>query len=159
MAMPEATRATGKLAPDTALQGAVAPLKLDGLRPQDWIRLCCGLGLGGMTESLAVNLSLEAVQGSCLRFHYTPQQQALLNDIQRERISKALCDYFAATLEVDFQCADQMCETPHQFAQRQRELRQARAVEAIEQDPLVQEILRQFDAHVDIDTVVPVEPN
>ena len=156
---PAAAGSTGKLAPDTALQGAVEPLKLDGLRPEDWIRLCSGLGLGGMTESLAVNLSLESVQGGCLRFHYTQQQQALLNEIQRERISTALCDYFATTLEVDFRCAAQMCETPHQFAQRQRERRQARAVEAIEQDPVVQEILRQFDAHVDIDTVMPIEPN
>ncbi|ANG62462.1 DNA polymerase III subunit gamma/tau [Marinobacterium aestuarii] len=135
------------------------PLALDSLQADDWVALCTGLGLGGMTESLAVNLSLESVQGQNLRFHYTAQQQALLNEIQRERITKALRDYFAQPLEVEFECAAQGRETPHQFAQRQRELRQARAVAAIEQDPLVQDILQQFDAHIDIDTVVPLEPN
>jgi DNA polymerase III subunit gamma/tau len=140
-------------------QRADSPLTLESLQPDDWVVLCAGLGLGGMTESLTVNLSLEGVQGKALRFHYTAQQQALLNEVQRERISKALCDYFAQSLEVEFECAPQQRETPHQFAQRQRELRQARAVEAIQQDPLVQDILKQFDAHIDIETVVPVEPN
>ena len=136
-----------------------SPLALESLQPDDWVVLCAGLGLGGMTESLTVNLSLESVQGKALRFHYTAQQQALLNEVQRERITRALCDYFAQALEVEFECAPQRRETPHQFAQRQRELRQARAVEAIQQDPLVQDILKQFDAHIDIETVVPVEPN
>ncbi|UTW13625.1 DNA polymerase III subunit gamma/tau [Marinobacterium rhizophilum] len=136
-----------------------SPLTLEALQPDDWVVLCASLGLGGMTESLTVNLSLEAVQGQTLRFHYTAQQQALLNEVQRERIGKALCDYFAVPLEVEFECAQQQRETPHQFAQRQRELRQARAVEAIQQDSLVQDIVKQFDAHIDIETVVPVEPN
>ncbi|WP_020679732.1 DNA polymerase III subunit gamma/tau [Marinobacterium rhizophilum] len=145
--------------PSVGAQRTETPLALDALQPEGWVAVCAGLGLGGMTESLAVNLSLEVVQGQRLRFHYTAQQQALLNEVQRERIGKALCDYFAVALEVEFECADQRRETPHQFAQRQRELRQARAVEAIEQDPLVQDILKQFDAHIDIDTVVPVEPS
>ncbi len=147
-----ANPSTGELRGDSSLT-------LDALQPDDWVTLCAGLGLGGMTESLTVNLSLEAVRGQTLRFHYTPQQQALLSEVQRERISKALCDYFAVSLEVEFECAQQQRETPHQFSQRQRELRQARAVEAIQQDPLVRDIVKQFDAHIDIETVIPVEPN
>nr|WP_067288505.1 DNA polymerase III subunit gamma/tau [Marinobacterium profundum] len=145
--------------PSAEAQAGGRPLGLDSLKPDDWVALCTGLGLGGMTESLAVNLSLESVQGARLRFHYSMQQQALLNEIQRERITRALCDYFGLPLEVEFECAPQGRETPHQFAMRQRELRQARAVAAIEEDPLVQDILKQFDAHIDVDTVVPLEPN
>ncbi len=153
------TSATGGQAQNKALMPSADRLSLPTLTAQDWILLCGSLGLGGMTESLVVNLSLESVEGTRFVFHYTPQQQALLNEIQRERITRALCDYFDTTLEVEFESAAQVRETPHQFIQRQRELRQAKAVEAIEQDPLVQDILKQFDAHIDIDSVLPVDPN
>jgi DNA polymerase-3 subunit gamma/tau len=158
-ALPSVQVTPAQARPSVDAQEGGQLLALDSLEPDDWVVLCAGLGLGGMTESLAVNLSLESVQGQSLRFYYTAQQQALLNEIQRERITKALCDYFEMPLEVEFECAAQGRETPHQFAQRQRELRQARAVEAIEQDPLVQDILKQFDAQIEIDTVVPLEPN
>ncbi|NVK43594.1 MAG: DNA polymerase III subunit gamma/tau [Oceanospirillaceae bacterium] len=135
------------------------PLALDQLQAGDWVRLCIGLGLSGMTASLVANLSLESVEGNVLHFHYTAQQEALLSETQRERIRQALCDYFGSAVEVEFKVGVQRRETPHQYQVRKREERLAQAVTAIEQDPLVQAVLSQFDASIDLESVIPVEPD
>ncbi|GGO80354.1 DNA polymerase III subunit gamma/tau [Marinobacterium nitratireducens] len=142
-------------APDPAPQSE--RLVLERLRAEDWVALCHGLGLSGMTASLVANLSLDSVQGGVLRFHYTAQQEALLSETQRDRIRQALRDYFDPSVEVEFEVGVQRFETPHQYQLRKRQERQAQAVRAIEQDPLVQAVLSQFDASIDLESVIPVE--
>ncbi|MBY4677597.1 DNA polymerase III subunit gamma/tau [Marinobacterium arenosum] len=141
------------LAPDQADE----EVSLDQLQPAHWVTLVHRIGVSGMTDSLARTLSLEAVAGNQLRFHYTEAQEALLSEVQRERISTALSNYFASQLQVDFEKGEQTRETPAEYQERKRQERLARAVSDIQNDATVQAIIAQFNGRIELDTVVPID--
>ncbi|MGB0467235.1 MAG: DNA polymerase III subunit gamma/tau [Pontibacterium sp.] len=148
------TVASGVLSKDLAetLPKCLAELKLE-----DWAQLAAVIGLKGMAASLANNLSLESKEDSRLVFHYNPEQKALLNETQRERISGALKDYFETSLEVEFVQSAQTRETPDLYLQRKKAERLAEAVESIKNDETVQRIQQQFDAEIDLASVEPID--
>jgi len=123
-----------------------------------WSDLLPQLGLSGMVESLARNLSLESESPERMLFHYTPEQEALLNDDRRGRIRAAICALRGESVQVEFAQAAQTTETPAQRIERLRAERQAEAVHAIEQDPLVQTLIEQFGARIEIESVRPLDP-
>ncbi|WP_432698304.1 DNA polymerase III subunit gamma/tau [Marinobacterium sp. YM272] len=135
------------------------PAELVQLTPEHWVALSAELGLTGMTDSLARSLSLEQVDGQALCFHYNAEQDALLNETQRSRIADALKARFGQALTVEYREAAQTRETPAQFAERRRAERKAEAIEALKADPVVQQILDQFGAHIDEESVTPVDPS
>jgi len=123
-----------------------------------WSDLLPQLGLSGMVESLARNLSLELDSPERMLFHYTPEQEALLNDDRRGRIRAAICALRGESVQVEFAQAAQTTETPAQRIERLRAERQAEAVHAIEQDPLVQTLIEQFGARIETESVRPLDP-
>lgn len=123
-----------------------------------WCDLLPQLGLSGMVESLARNLSLEAESPERMLFHYTPEQEALLDEERRERIRAAIRAQRGESIQVEFAQAAQTTETPAQRAERLRAERQAEAVRAIEQDPLVQTLIEHFGARIETESVRPLDP-
>ncbi|MDI3324480.1 DNA polymerase III subunit gamma/tau [Pontibacterium granulatum] len=140
-----------------AQDGGDLPLQADGLQVDHWVRLASMIGLTGMTASLANNLSLEAVNGNSLTFHYTVEQKALLNDVQQERIVTALNNYFAASLDVEFRQDSQSRETPSLYMLRKKRERLALAVESIQSDETVKRLQEHFDAEIDLASVEPID--
>ena len=124
----------------------------------DWCDLLPQLGLSGMVESLARNLSLELGDASRMLFHYTPEQDALLNADRRERIRTAIRAVRGEQVQIEFTQAVQTVETPAQRIERLRAERQAEAVQAIEADPLVQTLIEQFGARIETESVRPLDP-
>lgn len=133
------------------------PRNLAEVQPEHWVHISRSMGLTGMTESLATNLSLEQVSGSGIALHYTKEQHTMLNEVQRERICAALADYFGNPVQVDFIQAPQQQETPAQYMNRKREERHAEAVESIRNDATVQLLQQQFDAQIELSSVLPVD--
>ena len=133
------------------------PTSLPELEKAHWVLLSRCIGLSGMTESLASHLSLEKVEEVGLTFHYQPEQQALLDATQQQRISAALSDYFKSPVEVEFLQAAQQQETPAEYQQRKREERHAIAVESIRGDATVQLLQEHFDAQIDLKSVAPID--
>lgn len=129
---------------------------LAALKLPHWLRLVDALGLSGMTESLARSLSLEAISGNSLRLHYTREQDALLNDVHKGRISEALQGYFAEPLSVEFVLGEQLHETPQLYRQRRDRERRAAALAHLQADPAVQQIIETFSAEIIIDSVEPL---
>ena len=124
----------------------------------DWCELLPCLGLSGMTESLARNLSLEEKTSDRMRFHYTPEQEALLSEARRERIRAAIRARIGESVEIEFVQAAQTRETPAQRIERLKAERQAEAVSAIEQDPMVQTLIEHFGARIEVESVRPLDP-
>lgn len=146
------TSSTGRtegLAPAPATE--LAALQLD-----HWLRLVEELGLSGMTESLARNLSLEQIAGNRLVLHYTQEQEAMLGEVHRERISDALLGYFAEPLVVEFTLGQQQRETPQLYRQRRERERRAAALAHLQTDPAVQRIVETFSAEIVADSVEPL---
>ncbi|MFW1676973.1 DNA polymerase III subunit gamma/tau [Pontibacter sp. JAM-7] len=135
-----------------------APMTLAGLTTSSWVLLHPQLKLTGMTESLAGHLSLEQASNTELVFHYTPNQAAMLNETQQQRIISHLHDYFGEPVRVEFIQAAQQQETPAQHQQRLREARQLQALNALREDPVVQRIQQVFDAQINLASVTPIDP-
>jgi len=137
------------LAPEPATE-------LAALQLEHWLRLVEELGLSGMTESLARNLSLEKIAGNRLVLHYTREQEAMLSEVHRTRISEALLGYFAEPLQVEFVLAAQQRETPQLYRQRRDRERRAAALAHLQADPAVRQIIETFSAEIITDSVEPL---
>ena len=158
----EADTADLKAATDTSsinLSSGLAPepaTSLAALQLPHWLRLVEALGLSGMTESLARSLSLESISGNKLALHYTREQEALLNDVHKARISEALQGYFAEPLAIEFVLGEQLQETPQLYRQRRDRERRAAALAHLQADPAVQQIIETFSAEIISDSVEPL---
>jgi DNA polymerase-3 subunit gamma/tau len=134
-----------------SVPAAVAP------ENESWAELLASLGLTGMAESLARNLSLEVEEEGRLCFHYTPEQEALLSGDRRERIIDALRQARGEQCEIEFRQAPQTRETPAQRAERKRAERLAEAVVSIETDATVKTLMDQFGARIEYESVRPID--
>ncbi|WP_409523026.1 DNA polymerase III subunit gamma/tau [Nitrincola sp. MINF-07-Sa-05] len=139
------------IAPDEAIPDIAA------FQVRDWVTLVDRTGLSGMTANIARNLSLEQVDGHELVFHYTLEQEELINDTQRTRIVDALQQTFGCELQVVFKREEQRQETPARFTARRRAERQAEAVVSLNRDPIVQTLIEQFDARLVTESVIPID--
>jgi DNA polymerase-3 subunit gamma/tau len=150
---PEPITVSGKIAV------AIAPCSsnLSDLKPTDWVHLSRSIGLSGMTESLALQLSLEHVAETGFCFHYEQAQAAMLNETQQQRIEEALKDYFQTPVEVEFKLGKQQQETPAQYMARKREERQLLAIRSIREDATVQKLQEIFDAQIELSSVTPID--
>ncbi len=142
---------TAETASRPQVPAAVAP------ENESWAELMASLGLTGMAESLARNLSLEVEEEGRLCFHYTPEQEALLSGDRRERIIAALQQVRGVECQVEFIQAAQTLETPAQRAERKRGERLVEAVVAIETDATVNTLIEHFGASIEYDSVRPID--
>lgn len=129
----------------------------DELRGDRWAAILPELGLSGMVDSIARNLSLELDSPEHLCFHYTREQEAMLSPERRERISTAILAYLDESPGIEFKLGEQTRETPARLAERRRIARQAEAVRSIENDDKVRELMQQFGASIDYESIQPID--
>lgn len=132
--------------------------ELPELAPHTWHMWVDHLALAGLPMAIARNSALiqreEAPEGTVLEFDVDPAQGALYNDTQRERIATALTEFLpGVTLRMTLTAT--RGETPEQ--RRQRLLADAlySARQAIDSDPLVDQIINELGGQVIEDTVRP----
>lgn len=122
-----------------------------------WLELFPQLPVSGMTGNIAANCTLIAVDGDDWLLHLDPGQGALFNATQQRRLNEALNQHLGRTLNLRIELILPEQETPAQAAARKRAGRQQDAVTSIEQDPLIQQMIKLFGAKVRQDTIEPVE--
>ena len=110
-----------------------------------------------MTASIGANCTLISAEGDEWLLHLDPAHSALFNATQQRRLNDALNQYLQRTLSVTIELIKPEQETPAQAAARMRAERQRLAEESIHGDPLVQQMIQQFDASVRDDTIEPVD--
>ena len=123
-----------------------------------WLELCPQLPVSGMTGNIAANCTLISAEGDDWLLHLDPAQGALFNTTQQRRLNDALNQHLGRTLQLRIELIRPEQETPAQAAGRKRAERQHDAEVSIEQDPLIQQMIKQFGATVRQDTIEPVEP-
>ncbi|MFJ4430147.1 DNA polymerase III subunit gamma/tau [Pseudomonas sp. NPDC089395] len=143
-------------APVVAPEPMPAAMPATGLALQ-WLELFPQLPVSGMTGNIAANCTLMAVDGDDWLLHLDPGQGALFNATQQRRLNEALNQHLGRTLNLRIELIRPEQETPAQAAARKRAERQQDAVSAIEQDPLIQQMIKQFGATVRQDTIEPVD--
>ncbi|MDR2308008.1 MAG: DNA polymerase III subunit gamma/tau [Paucimonas sp.] len=142
--------------PAKPVEPALAAKPATGLALQ-WLELFPQLPVSGMTGNIAANCTLIAADGDDWLLHLDPGQGALFNSTQQRRLNDALNQQLGRTinLKIELICPEQ--ETPAQAAARKRAERQHDAEVSIEQDPLIQQMIRLFGATVRQDTIEPVD--
>ncbi len=131
--------------------------KLAQLSPQSWPTLLEQLGLHGIVYNIASHCELRHCSGSVLEFILDENNASLFNDNHRSRISLVLENYFNTPLSVSVECGEPQSETPSMRKLRLTEKRQREAVEAIDNDPLLQNLIDRFDGVLDRSSIAPLE--
>lgn len=141
---------------------AAAPEPLPAAQPAtglalQWLELFPQLPVSGMTGNIAANCTLISADGDDWLLHLDPGQSALFNSTQQRRLNEALNQHLGRTLRLQIELIRPEQETPAQAAARKRAERQHDAELSIEQDPLIQQMIKQFGARVRHDTIEPVD--
>jgi len=113
---------------------------------QGWNEEAVQLGLSGMTLNLLLNAVLEKEEGDVLKLYFDTGHFRLLNSNHEKRIREALLNTFNAYSSLA--CIEGLKpshETPMMWRERKKAEMQVEAIENINSDPHVQQILEHFD--------------
>lgn len=113
-----------------------------------WIEIVEELGLVAMAKQLAQHCELVAFNERGIELMLPRAHEKFLEKSYQERLKAALRKRFGPELQVSIVLGETSGASPVEIAARERELRQARAVQEIEGDPFVQELLSDFGGRV-----------
>ena len=168
---PPAIRATERNAAHARRSGAAsgAPLEpaaarsaddlllQNGPQPAAWRQLVAGLKLGGMACMLAEHSELVGWDGERLQLVVPEAHRHLLERPYKDRLQAALEAHYQRKLRLEFTLGAMNGNTPAEQQDQERQARQRRAIETIEGDPFVRELVESFDARVADDSIRPLE--
>lgn len=122
-----------------------------------WRQLIRAARLSGLVRELAQHCQWQSyAQGRlCLRLAASHGHLLEVNPTLRERLQEALMRYLQQPLQLTLEVGVTDKETPAQSDELERQQRQQAALEALETDPLVRELIERFDASVLKHTVKP----
>jgi DNA polymerase III subunit gamma/tau len=149
----------GQRAPAVVAQPAArpAPRAAAAAGAEDWEQMVERMGLSGATRQLARHCSYDGRAGGVVRLSIDPAHEILATSAQQERLREALSRHFGETMRLQLDLKKPTVETPAEREQRAAAERQRQAEHAIEEDPLVREMQKVFDATVDRDSIRPAD--
>ena len=123
----------------------------------DWVNLVNQLKLGGMSKMLAQHCELASQEGDLMALTLPPEHKHLAEKPYQEKLKSALSDYFGKPMRVTIELGATTGPTPVQVQQSEKAAQEKRAIESIEQDPFVRDLVEQFDAKVIESTIKPLQ--
>ncbi|MBT9612701.1 MAG: DNA polymerase III subunit gamma/tau [Burkholderiales bacterium] len=148
----QAPPAAPYVAPTTAPAAAAA-----GVFNGDWISLVGKLKLGGMAMMLAQHCELKGMENDNFMLTLPPAHKHLAEKPYQEKLKSALTEHFGRPIKLNIELGVTTGPTPVQVQQNQKAEREQRAIESIEQDPFVRDLVEQFDAKVIESTIKPLQ--
>ncbi len=139
------------------IANAVAGKGLSALTNQSWLQICHQLAIDGRLLNIASNLLLVERKGEQVQFRLDESHSALYDESHPQRIAQALSDYLCTAVSVAIEIAPVVEETPSLYRLRKLAERQAAAVQALREDPLVKELEQRFGGTLLEQTVTPID--
>ncbi|MGS2722331.1 DNA polymerase III subunit gamma/tau [Porticoccus sp. GXU_MW_L64] len=124
---------------------------------EQWPDICRQLKLGGVLGNTAANLVVTARDGNDFHCTLDKQYSSLYEDSQQQRLADALQQYCGSPCSVRITVGAVSAETPRMLNERARADCMAAAVQAMRDDPLVQDLTKQLDGRLLEDSVRPIE--
>jgi len=121
-----------------------------------WWQWVKHLPLAGMPMAVALNSALIRVDGNRIEMDVDPDQGALFNDAQRQRIQQVLAEKLGVAIELEMLVQPPRGETPHQRRTRLLAEQMVNAEQAIVDDDNVQALMNEFGAHVVEGSILPL---
>jgi DNA polymerase-3 subunit gamma/tau len=134
---------------------ADSPITHLPLAVEHWTDIFVQLRLTGVTQSVASNCELEAVQGDVCRLVLSDSHASLWNNTHEGRINDSLSRLYGRPIKVIMRIGPTQAETPAGAELRRRGERQAQAVLAIDGDEKLKQLIDNFDGTLERDTIVP----
>jgi len=132
-------------------------LSLADCEPRNWARIYRSLKLGGLLQATAANCVLQRREGNVLHFVLDQRHSALFEDNQQQRLADRLSQCLGESVEVRIEPGQPETESPAVEHQRLAREKQEAALEAMQTDPMVQQLMAHFGAKLRADTVKPVK--
>lgn len=126
--------------------------------PQAWPELLAGLGLVGIVYNIASHCVLQEQRDDHFVFVLDQDHASLFNSGHSDKIRLALQNYLSRPVSVSVEPGKPTTETPAQRTARLAAERQREAVQAIEHDPQLQQLIQRFDGELDRSSITPMDP-
>jgi DNA polymerase-3 subunit gamma/tau len=123
----------------------------------DWHELVGQLKLGGMARMLAQHCEIAGHDANRMELRVPEAHRHLLEKPYRDKLQSAVEEHFGRRVRLEFTLGEPTGNTPAERADYERQTRQRGAIEAIDRDPFVRELVENFDARVIDESIRPVE--
>ncbi|MGH8670954.1 MAG: DNA polymerase III subunit gamma/tau C-terminal domain-containing protein, partial [Burkholderiales bacterium] len=123
----------------------------------DWPGLVARLQLGGMARMLAQHCELTGHGEGGLELSVPEEHKHLLDKSYQDKLKAALNEYFGKPYRISIKAGQTNGMSPVALDEREKRAKQAAAIEAVESDPFVRELVENFDAQVIESTIKPVQ--
>jgi len=123
----------------------------------DWSKLIQQLKLTGMAKMLAQHSEAKLLSAENIELCVPDVHKHLLEKKYQDKIQSALNIYFGKPVVLNFSVGSVTGLTPVALQQREEEEKQAKAIAAIEKDPIVQELIENFDAKLIVSSIKPIQ--
>lgn len=126
------------------------------LHKDNWPEVFKRLDLNGSVRMVAGLLLVDEVDEPKIGFRASQEDMMLVTERFREGLEKALASWLGGPVRVSIGAVREAdLATPARLEQNQLEKTQAQAEAAIDEDPLVQKMVRRFDAEILRDSIRP----
>jgi len=122
-----------------------------------WGSLVEKLGVQAITHSLATNCNVKHVDENVLTLSIEKQHEGIVTDKSRQKLEKALQEYFGEQIQVKIECSDDMIETPAKKKERSIAKKITQAEQSAEEDEVVQAFKSSFGAEIIEGSVKPIK--
>jgi len=122
----------------------------------NWAVLVNQLKLNGMTKMLAQNCEMKNFSTDNVELCVQAEHKHLLEKTYQDNIKTALSEHFGRPVRLKFSVGSVTGMTPAELDTRERQAKQLQAIAAIETDPIVRELIDNFDAKLIISSIKPI---
>lgn len=132
-------------------------ISLQSLSPEGWPDLYDALPMGGMLGNTASHCILNTISGGNLSFVLDSNESTLYDTSHQQRLAELLSDYFDAAVNVEIVVGTVQGETPAARIMRRKSERLAEAIDSLENDNHVQQIVEYFGGELVKESIRPLD--
>lgn len=119
------------------------------LNAENWPEVIKSLNIGGMTQMLANQCSIANLTDSILELRVSEKHKTLCNPKQQQILSEALKNYLGNnSLTINFSIGSHIQAPPQEQQNQKKAEKQQAAVEKLNKDPNIQQLINMFDADI-----------
>ena len=123
------------------------------LSKENWAIILSEMNLSGVTLSLSSNCVVENVSENTCELVLNKHHASLWNQNHETRISNALSTYMGRKIQVNVTIGEPKTETPAEADIREKKLAEESAIELINNDNNIRQLIQNFDGHLDQDSI------
>ncbi len=109
-----------------------------------------------MARMLADNCEFRSLEGDRLELAVPEAHKHLLEKVYTDKLQAALAEYFGRKLRLRISTGG-TGNTPAEIENQERQAKLAKAIESIDTDPFVRELVENFDAQVKDSSIKPIQ--